>query len=83
MCMVTKTITILEDAYQLLADRKLADESFSEEIMRLLSKKGQKDLSSFFGILSDKEGENMIEMLEKKRTAGIALKRKKIQELYT
>ena len=46
------------------------------------SKALKRDLSAFFGILSDKEGENMIDLLEKKRAAGVALKRKKIQELY-
>jgi predicted CopG family antitoxin len=46
--MTTKTITIMEDAYDLLARAKLPDESFSDTIRRTLNaKKG--DLTPFFG----------------------------------
>ncbi|MBI4148399.1 antitoxin VapB family protein [Candidatus Woesearchaeota archaeon] len=38
--MATKTITVTEDAYAVLARQKKEDESFSEEIVRLLKKKG-------------------------------------------
>jgi predicted CopG family antitoxin len=34
MCMATKTISIMEDAYRLLAERKKPNESFSEVIRR-------------------------------------------------
>ncbi len=36
MCMGTKTITVMDDAYGLLERKKLRGESFSEEIRRLL-----------------------------------------------
>ena len=73
MFMVTKTITIMEDAYDLLARNKLQDESFSEEIRRILSKKKTKGLNDFFGILSDEEGESMIKDLKKSREMDLKL----------
>ena len=68
----------MEDAYRLLADNKLEDESFSEEIRRILSKKKKKKLIDFFGILSDEEGESMLRDLEKIRSENIKLIKKRI-----
>jgi predicted CopG family antitoxin len=65
--MATKTISVTDDAYQLLRERKLANESFSEEIRRLLSKRAAKTLHDFVGILSDEEGKNMLKDMEKIR----------------
>ena len=73
MVMVTKTLTIMKDAYALLVDNKLENESFSDEIRRLLSKRKRKKLSDFFGILSEEEGAEMLEVLEKKRAMNIEL----------
>lgn len=77
--MVTKTLTITEDAYNMLAQRKLKEESFSEEIRRIFSKKKVKSLRDFFGILSDNEGEEMLEDLERIRTANIRLLRERVK----
>ena len=38
--MGTKTITIMDDVYELLARNKRKDESFSEELRRIVPKKG-------------------------------------------
>jgi len=38
--MATKTVTITEEAYNILKGKKRSTESFSEEIKRLLDKKG-------------------------------------------
>ena len=73
MVMVTKTLTIMKDAYALLVDNKLENESFSDEIRGLLSKRKRKKLSDFFGILSEEEGAEMLEVLEKKRAMNIEL----------
>lgn len=80
--MVTKTITILEDAYQLLLANKLKQESFSEEIIRTFSRRNPKKLSDFFGILSEKEGDAILAALEKKRAWERANKQKRMRELY-
>lgn len=48
--MATKTITITADAYTLLARAKSVDESFSEGILRILSKKGS--IMDFAGVWS-------------------------------
>ena len=42
--MVTKTITVTEDAYNLLADNKLDNESFSGELKRILTTRRKKSL---------------------------------------
>ena len=57
--MGTKTITVMDDAYDILSRNKMKDESFSDVIRRIGSKKG--NLSKFIGILnvSNKEAENM------------------------
>ena len=75
MFMATKTITIMEDAYKLLLDTKIDDESFSDEIRRILSQKRKKSLKDFFGILSEEEGEAMMKGLERSRNMDMKLKR--------
>ena len=77
--MATKTLTITEEAYRTLAGRKLNDESFSEEIQRIFSKRKIKTLRDFFGILSDKEGGDMLKDLERIHAAEIKHLRKRIQ----
>lgn len=47
MFMTTKTITIMEDAYELLKKSKKPDESFSDVIRREFSSK--KKMTDFFG----------------------------------
>ena len=54
----------MEDAYNLLLKNKLENESFSDEVRRILSKKGSKNLSDFFGIISEEEGEAMLKDLK-------------------
>jgi len=48
--MGTKTITIMEDAYEMLVKQKNKDESFSEVIRRICEKKA---LEKYFGALKD------------------------------
>ena len=81
MFMTTKTITIMDDAYRLLADNKLEDESFSEEIRRVLSKKKTKKLSDFFGILSKETGESMIRDLKRIRKEQMKLTKERLARL--
>jgi len=76
--MVTKTLTITEDAYTLLKGHKLENESFSQEIVRVFSKK--KTLKDYFGILTKEEGKGMIEDLMKIKKRNIALLNKRVKE---
>ncbi len=78
MFMATKTITIMDDAYDLLTDNKLKEESFSEEIRRIFSKKKAKKLSDFFGIISKETGEAMIRDLKRTRKEQMKLTRKRL-----
>ena len=79
--MVTKTLTITEDAYNLLSGAKLKDESFSEEIKRLFSNKRRRPLSDFFGIISEEEGQEILDALEKKKGVQIALHKERLKRL--
>ena len=68
--MGTKTITIMDDAYKILASRKNKDESFSEVIRKIVSEK--QDIMKFAGTwknISDKEADAM-----KKKIASIRRK---------
>lgn len=73
--MVTKTLTIMEDAYNLLLNHKHIDESFSEEIRRLFANKKKRSLTEFFGILSNEEGKIMLKDLEKSREIDMGIER--------
>jgi len=71
--MATKTISIMDDAYELLKSSKARDESFSDVIRKLATKKN--NIMKFAGALSisdneAKEIKNIIEDLRKgsKRT---------------
>ncbi|MAG73363.1 antitoxin [archaeon] len=64
--MATKTLTITENAYNALKERKLEDESFSQEILRLLTTQ-KRPLSDFFGILSEEEGERALNVINRMR----------------
>ena len=69
--MATKTLTIMEDVYDLLIDHKNKNESFSEEIRRILSeKKRTHKLIEIFGILSNEEGEAMMRNLNERKELG-------------
>jgi predicted CopG family antitoxin len=77
--MTTKTLTIMEDAYDLLADNKLEGESFSDEIRRVLSRKQSRPLTDFFGILSEEQGKKMLDDLEKIKASEISMLRGRLK----
>ncbi len=76
--MATKTITITEDAYGLLAQNKLEQESFSEVLIRLLSRKRHKSLMDFFGILPREETQVMNQELSKLKEMNLQLLKKRL-----
>ena len=66
--MGTKTITIMDDAYELLARNKKKDESFSDVVRREFSKKGSiLDLAGAWSDLSDKDALEMEKSIKKSR----------------
>ena len=77
MFMATKTLTIMEDAYEMLAKRKGKDESFSEVIRRVVGgekKKSIMELAGAWSHLSDEE-------VERRKTRIYEMRRKGTQEL--
>ena len=77
--MVTKTLTITENAYNLLSGAKLKDESFSEEIMRLFTQKRRRPLSDFFGIISEEEGQGMLDDLKRIKASNLKLLQERLK----
>ncbi|HLC84986.1 MAG TPA: antitoxin VapB family protein [Candidatus Nanoarchaeia archaeon] len=75
--MVTKTLTITEDAYKLMTRSKRHDESFSEEITRVFTKR--KPLSAFAGLwkMSEEEANKMKDVIKniRKHTSEDVLKK--------
>lgn len=68
ICMGTKTISIMEDAYKILATRKSKGESFSEVIRKMAS--GKQDIMRFAGTwkdITDKDAEKMKRDIENLR----------------
>lgn len=74
--MATKTLTIMEDVYDLLVKNKGENESFSDELRRILSAKRTK-LEDVFGILTKEEGEGMVEDLMKRKEMNINMLKEK------
>ncbi|MBI4393273.1 MAG: antitoxin VapB family protein [Euryarchaeota archaeon] len=59
--MGTKTLSVADDAYELLAKEKRAGESFSDVIRRLAHKPSLRDLQKF---ISPKEAEALAEAVQ-------------------
>ena len=80
--MGTKTISIMDDVYELLARQKKPDESFSDEIRRLVPKKGNiMDCAGLWAHMSDKESEEMKKYIEdfgRKSTISLLKRTKEI-----
>ena len=75
MCMATKTISIMEDAYKLLLIRKLQGESFSDVIRRILRRKvGIMEFAGAWKDISNKKVEEMKKNIKE-------LRRKSTEEL--
>ncbi|MFT4283033.1 MAG: antitoxin VapB family protein [Candidatus Woesearchaeota archaeon] len=78
--MTTKTITVMEDAYELLAKEKRKDKSFSDVIRRITSK--NKDLTKYFNILSSHEVNIINDTISEGRKKG-RVRSKKGDDLFT
>ncbi|HEY0087236.1 MAG TPA: antitoxin VapB family protein [Candidatus Lokiarchaeia archaeon] len=66
--MASKTIMIQEETYQRLLQLKRENESFNDVILRLIYQK--QDLTPFFGLLSEKEGNELEKTIEEARNVN-------------
>jgi predicted CopG family antitoxin len=64
--MVTKTLTIMEDAYEMLKAAKKENESFSDVIRREFSSK-KNDLKKFWGSIDNETANIVRETIKKSR----------------
>lgn len=63
--MGTKTISIMDDVYELLVRNKKSNESFSEEIRRIVPKKGNiMECAGLWAHMSDKEADDIKKNIE-------------------
>jgi predicted CopG family antitoxin len=76
--MGTTTISLERSAYELLKSQKRNNESFSEELHRLLgSNQGQ--LRSFLELISEKDGRKIAAAVDRLRAEDLALARKNLR----
>ncbi len=70
--MGTKTISIMDDAYELLKRNKSEDESFSDVIRAMAKRKGSiLDCAGLWSDIGDKEAEEMVKAIKKTRKSTI------------
>ena len=79
--MTIKSLTITEDAYDVLNRLKLTNESFSDVIVRI-GKGNSSLLNKYFGILKEKDADEWIKEIKKQRakvSQEFVLKQKKLR----
>ncbi len=74
--MATKTLTIMEDAYEMLKSNKKTDESFSDVVRRVCSDK-KSDLTRFFGAFDKETCDDLRRLIKegRKNSSNIKLMR--------
>jgi len=77
--MATKNISITEEAYKRLASLRKNNESFSELIIEVTTKKAK--LSDFHGIISDKAADTLEKSIKESRKIHRKLHQKRIERL--
>ncbi|MEK6922041.1 MAG: antitoxin VapB family protein [Nanoarchaeota archaeon] len=73
--MATKTISITEDAYYALKEKKTEHESFSDVILRF---SGKKSLESFFGALCSKTADAIEDDIKEMRSKHKEMHKKRV-----
>lgn len=76
--MATKTISITENAYERLKVRKEANESFSGVINRIT---GKRSLMEFAGMLSEGEGQAMMQSIREGRERSRKRRERQLREM--
>ena len=77
--MAHKTLTISEEAYEMLAELKKEGESFTELIKRIAAPLGKKKLCDFVGVMTGKEFDDFEKAaLEVRHSMGSRSKRLKL-----
>lgn len=80
--MGTKTITIMDDVYERLVSNKRKDESFSEELRRIVPKKGNiMECAGLWADMSDKDAEDMKTAIKQLRRDSTKSLLRRVQNL--
>jgi predicted CopG family antitoxin len=77
--MPSTTISLERSAYELLKSQKRRDESFSEEVVRLLSETGP-SLGGFLAIISEEDGETVANAIEAVRKEDLETAKRKSRD---
>ena len=72
--MGVKTVTVRDEAYNVLKARKRGNESFSDAILRLA---GSRSLEEFYGALSEKSGRELERAINETRQKRNTLHRQR------
>ena len=81
MYMTSKTISVSEDAYELLKKMKLKGESFTETIKRLAKRRRLTDCAGLWSDVSEAEMEAIWESIDDlKRSASESLERANVED---
>jgi len=76
--MPTKTISIIEEVYKELAMHKRSGESFSNELLRLIHKKGKiSECAGFWSWMAPSDANAIGKAIEKRRRLSAAARREK------
>lgn len=79
--MGSKTISLDDEAYDLLKAAKLPDESFSDVVKRALSHARPK-LADFAGLLSDAEGKRLERFIKTAKNGALAADERRRKKLW-
>ena len=82
MFMVTKTLTITDDAYNVLKQNKREGESFSQTIRRMFGAKKNEGFRKLIGLLTPEEGDLLQKDLAMFKKMDIELQEKRFKELW-
>jgi len=80
--MMTKIISISDDAYGQMLKIKEGKESFSKVIMRIMGEKKQRPLTDFLGILPDESVRSIEKAINEGRKKHLYLHKKRLQNAF-
>ncbi len=69
----------MDDAYEMLVRSKQKNESFSEEVRRVLSPK-KRSIRDFMGLLSEGEGDAILRTMDERKKANIKAAKMRLEQ---
>ena len=70
----------MDDAYEMLVRSKQKDESFSDEVRRVLSPK-KRSIRDFMGLLSEEEGDAILRTMDERKKVNLKAAKMRLERL--